>query len=119
MQILSLQWARCRNTCICSWYPLPARPFLRAFPRATFRKHSGFPVFEASVAYPVSGCRAVMGWVQLVTVTDTKTGVVETSVDQLPFFRDLEVPFMALGARGRRSMIRAPTRRAPTRRGRR
>lgn len=58
----------------------------------------GFPVFEASVDYPTAGYRGVMGWVQLVTVTDTKTGVAETTVDQLPIFRDLEVPFMALGA---------------------
>ncbi len=58
----------------------------------------GFPVFDASVDYPTPGYRAVMGWVQLVTVTDTKTGVTDTTVDQLPLFRDLEVPFMAFGA---------------------
>ena len=58
----------------------------------------GFPVFEASVDYPTPGYRSFMGWVQLVTVTDTKTGIAETTVDQLPIFRDLEVPFMGLGA---------------------
>lgn len=62
------------------------------------KRFEGFPVFEASVDYPASGYRAFMGWVQLVTVTDAKTGVAETTVDQLPWFRDLEVPFMALGA---------------------
>jgi hypothetical protein len=58
----------------------------------------GFPVFEAAVEYPVPGYRAVMGWVQLVTVRDARTGATETTVDQLPLFRDMEMPFMALGA---------------------
>jgi hypothetical protein len=61
------------------------------------RRTIGFPVFDATVRYDARGYRAVMGWIQLVSVRDTKTGEEDTTVDQLPILRDSDTPFSAIG----------------------
>lgn len=59
----------------------------------------GFPVFDASIEYEGTGYRAFLGWIQLVTVRDTKTGEESTTVDELPFWREKgDVPFFAFGS---------------------
>jgi hypothetical protein len=57
----------------------------------------GFPVFDATVEYEARGYRALMGWIQLVTVHDTKTGQESTTIDQLPILRESDLPFFEIG----------------------
>jgi hypothetical protein len=57
----------------------------------------GFPVCRAVVDYAGEGYHAVMGWIQVVTVTDA-TGV-RASVDDFPMHRGLETPFAEFGER--------------------
>jgi hypothetical protein len=57
----------------------------------------GFPVFESRVSYNGEGYRAMMGWIQLVTVRDALTGHEDTFADQYPILSQSDTPFVELG----------------------
>lgn len=61
------------------------------------KKTIGFPTFDATVRYDGSGYRAFLGWIQIVTVRDAKSGQEDTSIDQLPLLRSSDTPFMEFG----------------------
>jgi hypothetical protein len=57
----------------------------------------GFPVLQATIAFPGEGYAAVMGWVQLVryTASDEPEPVVE--VDMAPQLREARTPYVVFG----------------------
>ncbi len=57
----------------------------------------GFPVCQATLTYPGAGYQAVMGWIQLITVQETKTGKVWVSNDQWPNQQGSSIPFLSFG----------------------
>ena len=58
----------------------------------------GFPVFDARVHYDGEGYRALLGWIQLVTVEPTNGEKAYTSIDQIPIHRQSDTPFMTFGS---------------------
>lgn len=58
----------------------------------------GFPVCQAEIAYPGEGYYAFMGWIQVVTVTES-TGRVWASVDVAPMLAQTDSPFADFGYR--------------------
>jgi hypothetical protein len=57
----------------------------------------GFPVCRAVVDYAGDGYHAVMGWIQVVTVTNA--GGARASVDVFPMHRESDTPFAEFGER--------------------
>lgn len=56
----------------------------------------GFPVRRAEIAYAGEGYRAVLGWLQVITVTD-RDGERRSSVDVAPIHRESDTPFAKYG----------------------
>lgn len=57
----------------------------------------GFPVCEANITYDGPGYRAMMGWIQLVTVRDAHTAREDISMDLLPIQSEADSPFCVFG----------------------
>lgn len=57
----------------------------------------GFPVCQADIAYDGSGYRAMMGWIQLLTVRDTHANAEDVSMDLLPIQTEADTPFCEFG----------------------
>lgn len=56
----------------------------------------GFPIFQATIDYGGSGYHGYMGWIQVVTVTET-SGESWASVDVAPMLWESDSPFAAFG----------------------
>jgi hypothetical protein len=57
----------------------------------------GFPFCEAKVAYPGEGYRAVFGWTQMVSSTDSNDGRFE--MDPIAIYEGVETPFAWYGVK--------------------
>lgn len=79
------------NTDPARWgFPLLALPFDVMFA-------AGFPVCQAVIEYAGEGYHAVMGWLQVVCVTD-HAGHTDVSVDIAPVHAQSDTPFIAYGS---------------------
>lgn len=58
---------------------------------------SGYPICLATIEYPGPGYHAMMGWLQLVSITQTETQQTTTFLDTWPMLSKTDTPFAEFG----------------------